>query len=59
MKKFDHLQGLGLIYYILGYAGFLFALFEDISIHQKLFSATFCAYITYQLLAHWEYPNEN
>jgi hypothetical protein len=54
-----HLQGLGLLYYILGYAGFLFSLYEDIPTSQKLFSATFCAYITYQLIANWHYPNEN
>lgn len=59
MRKIDHLQGLGLIYYIFGYAGFLFAVFDEIPIYQKLFSATFCAFITYQLIAYWNNPNEN
>jgi len=59
VKKIDHLQGLGLIFYIFGYAGFLFAVFDDIPIYQKLFSATFCAFITYQLIAHWNYTDEN
>jgi len=59
VKQIDHLQGLGLIFYILGYAGFMFALYEETPIYQKLFSAAFCAYITYQLLAHWNYTDEN
>jgi hypothetical protein len=52
-----HINGIALLYFILGYAGTLCTLFESSYLFFKLFALAFACLLTYQLLT--QINNEN